>query len=935
MSTINSTLAMLGSALRTVSLVGGLESSDKGKAFAYGGGALNDGTVFGQGIDGMGYMNRRGNMTGEQASAAFQTEMKQTILQGLQAVARSVWNDLPEIVARQVRDVDLDAMDDSQLDQLLTNINNTVVAINQFGAALNLLPFDNLKGKTTAWLATLMDTGVTIEQLSQFVSDFYTEAEQRSNVAKNISAALARVGVDKSADQVLEMTRAQFRKLFESFAPGSEQYAAMLSVAGAFASITPAAAATGESLSSLEQALAKLRNPLRTVEEIANNLFSLERQGSSLQIELQRAMGDNEGADSLQRALDTAGFTQAEIALYDYNKALLKQVERLNAVKAEADRVAGSLKSLAERGANLQVELMRLQGNNEGADNLQRALDTVGFTDVELAAYAFNKALERQIELFQKAAQAAEERAAQERSFYENFAPESYKRQRTAEGIANTMNSAGLGIAISPEEVLALTREKIGGWMIEAINAGEEGKPFVQLLLDLGDAFASIIPWGEEAKTTVRDVAASLKALGAETMSLKVQVMRSAGNDAGADILQRSIDTEGMTEAEIAIYDYNVELRKQIDMLNEAAAKAQQVAATRASLETQLLQLQGNTTELRRRELVALVALDPALGALQEQIWGLQDAAASNTSLMDEVTRTRDILVGSYRREASSLEQTISQMRDFAKGIREFKQSLLLDDSLSPLSPAAKYNTALQEFNSTSAAAKGGDVNAIARMQSVSSNFLEASRAFYGSADQYTRDFNLVQQALGRTLAAHPELRWEAARAQQQLGYIKSQLRTLESIDETAVTIVDALAAYHAAIMAAIAAGLSPDNPLAIGLTAAANIPSFGAGGSHAGGLAWVGEYGKELVELPPARIYTANQSRSIVNGAGAANDSMAQEIRALREEVRLLRRENNRGHEANALATIQSGSTVSGAVRDTGSRTKYEAKLRAGGRTR
>ena len=70
----------------------------------------------------------------------------------------------------------------------------------------------------------------------------------------------------------------------------------------------------------------------------------------------------------------------------------------------------------------------------------------------------------------------------------------------------------------------------------------------------------------------------------------------------------------------------------------EAQQKAERIAQERYSLETQLLQLQGNTTELRRRE---LALLDPTNRALQEMVWNLEDAknAMEDISEVDFATK--------------------------------------------------------------------------------------------------------------------------------------------------------------------------------------------------------------------------------------------------------------------------------------------------------
>jgi tape measure domain-containing protein len=66
------------------------------------------------------------------------------------------------------------------------------------------------------------------------------------------------------------------------------------------------------------------------------------------------------------------------------------------------------------------------------------------------------------------------------------------------------------------------------------------------------------------------------------------------------------------------------EREERLQALAEARAeRAEAVADERGDLERQLLELQGNTTELRRRE---LATLSPANRALQRMIWGLEDA---------------------------------------------------------------------------------------------------------------------------------------------------------------------------------------------------------------------------------------------------------------------------------------------------------------------
>jgi phage-related tail protein len=64
-------------------------------------------------------------------------------------------------------------------------------------------------------------------------------------------------------------------------------------------------------------------------------------------------------------------------------------------------------------------------------------------------------------------------------------------------------------------------------------------------------------------------------------------------------------------------------------------------------------------------------------------------------------------------------------------------------------------------------------------------------------------------------------------------------------------------------------------------------ISAYASGGSYGGGMALVGEQGPELIDFNTGgQVYNASQSANIIGG------EVAGEIRALREEVSLLRYE-------------------------------------------
>jgi len=65
--------------------------------------------------------------------------------------------------------------------------------------------------------------------------------------------------------------------------------------------------------------------------------------------------------------------------------------------------------------------------------------------------------------------------------------------------------------------------------------------------------------------------------------------------------------------------------------------------------------------------------------------------------------------------------------------------------------------------------------------------------------------------------------------------------------------------------------------------------PSYASGGFFDGGLRIVGEQGPEIEATGPSRIWSADQTRSMLQG-NASNDALIAEVRALRNEVASLR---------------------------------------------
>jgi hypothetical protein len=101
--------------------------------------------------------------------------------------------------------------------------------------------------------------------------------------------------------------------------------------------------------------------------------------------------------------------------------------------------------------------------------------------------------------------------------------------------------------------------------MLDAFaDTGEGGMELAAKLLQLAPAFAQVSDYAYAANEALRE-------LQAETKNLEIELLRTQGNDDAANAAQRSLDIRGLTEAEIAVYDYNQSIRDQIKVLTEAS----------------------------------------------------------------------------------------------------------------------------------------------------------------------------------------------------------------------------------------------------------------------------------------------------------------------------------------------------------------------------
>jgi hypothetical protein len=212
------------------------------------------------------------------------------------------------------------------------------------------------------------------------------------------------------------------------------------------------------------------------------------------------------------------------------------------------------------------------------------------------------------------------------------------------------------------------------------------------------------------------------------TSSLEDQYRTSLGRDANAEDLYY-----WMTQIESGAVSLDQALQliaSSTESVTLATASGVEALRKRAQLERQLLTLQGDTAELRRRE---LEELNPANRALQTRIWNLEyekDAQAAANRAQQERIR--------------NLEQEARAMMSAGGNIRQFVESLQ-NTAGAGLSPETAYQNAEESFLAAISTIYTSDDSAL--VQDTINGITGIAQQYLAAAEAYGASGNIYQQA--------------------------------------------------------------------------------------------------------------------------------------------------------------------------------------------
>jgi len=243
-------------------------------------------------------------------------------------------------------------------------------------------------------------------------------------------------------------------------------------------------------------------------------------------------------------------------------------------------------------------------------------------------------------------------------------------------------------------------------------------------------------------------------------------------------------------------------------------AAIQGVVNQRLALEDRIFQLTATDAEkLTKTRDAERKTIDASNQALLDRVYSLEDEktateklVAAQKALTESLAPAINAVTEARKAEREGYAATVTKLRDYAKGLRDFRDSLLLS-AQSPLTPGQKYSEARNQLDAAVALARTGDETAIGKIRDLVSQFLEASSTFNASGAGFTSDFGYAQTILTEIANSSSA----AADVQQlMLDAADAQLSALGVVNSSVLTVAQAVAALGDKITAAIASGMNP-----------------------------------------------------------------------------------------------------------------------------
>ncbi|WP_175445188.1 phage tail length tape measure family protein [Janthinobacterium sp. HH106] len=308
--------------------------------------------------------------------------------------------------------------------------------------------------------------------------------------------------------------------------------------------------------------------------------------------------------------------------------------------------------------------------------------------------------------------------------------------------------------------------------------------------------------------------------------------------------------------------DYAADLSAATGELAEVSKTASNIASERKDMQQQL-------NELTKTEAQLLAAQRSSVAEVNRGLFDQIQAVKA-------VTSAKDALAKAYETESTAAKSALEKSKSWVTTLNGLNSSMALG-AQSTLTPEQKYAEARAQFEKTLAAANAGDATAQSGLSAAEQAFLTASQVVNASDARYAADY-------ARVVEANKEaLKWAAAQVdvqQASLDALNAQVSGLITINDSVLTVAQAIAGLRAAMGGAADLGVQLGNPPVIAALAAMTSPVAAA-------------------VFDPVRYSSS---------ANVGSDVLVAEIRGLREDNQAMRVELE-GLRADQRA--QTGATI------------------------
>ena len=265
-----------------------------------------------------------------------------------------------------------------------------------------------------------------------------------------------------------------------------------------------------------------------------------------------------------------------------------------------------------------------------------------------------------------------------------------------------------------------------------------------------------------------------------------------------------------------------------------------------------------------RMRYAALMQVAGAFAELNPEIDKTTDALKKQEAAQERYETALDTLRNAYERQRDVLTTTRDAMHDATRSFLDFNKSLRLDQTLSNLTPGHRQWELQAQYEGARNTAQAGGYKAEdnARMQEAARALLQGSREFYGSGADYDIIFKKITDEM---TAAADVTRTREFVAESQLQALEKQVGHLVSIDNTLISVHQALQEFIQA-----------------------RTEMYALGFPHAEGLSRV-PFNNYPALLHKEEMVLPQQESNFIRGL----PDFSGELRALRQEVAALRKEN------------------------------------------